>query len=374
VGAEDADRLARLHEQGLVVLERRQQCARWRRSSPVARRLAGAAVDDEVVGALGDLGVEVVHEHPQRGLLHWSSERDIPRVTIEFGDGRRMESTVTGNSVHVVLAADGTVLDALPGLYFPAAFKAELDGALALVTAIGARAGADRARLIRDHHRALGAAASAAWRAAAGTPVLPGRARLATIADRAELLALGQRAAMSKAFVEVPTLKVISAAASPGDVAADVELWAAVGQGLYGIGGLTLGPVPGLGDGSLALPAAAAKAAPPPPPAHVLASSTRALIAQVHGATGAGPSADAVIDKFERVMVADTAQNQLNLRPRISAELAERGGDLDFDAFTAWVYPTVFSMPREDAWLGLLPRTDYSGLPGDGVVVSRAPR
>ena len=36
---------------------------------PVARRLAGAAVDDEVVGALGDLGVEVVHEHAQGGFL-----------------------------------------------------------------------------------------------------------------------------------------------------------------------------------------------------------------------------------------------------------------------------------------------------------------
>ena len=36
---------------------------------PAPRRAAGAAVDDEVVGVLGDLGVEVVHEHPQRGLL-----------------------------------------------------------------------------------------------------------------------------------------------------------------------------------------------------------------------------------------------------------------------------------------------------------------
>ena len=33
-----------------------------------AGRAAGAAVDDEVLGTLGDLGVQVVHEHPQRGL------------------------------------------------------------------------------------------------------------------------------------------------------------------------------------------------------------------------------------------------------------------------------------------------------------------
>ena len=36
---------------------------------PVARRLAGAAVDDQVLRALGHVGVEVVHEHAQRGLL-----------------------------------------------------------------------------------------------------------------------------------------------------------------------------------------------------------------------------------------------------------------------------------------------------------------
>ena len=36
--------------------------------SQSARGLAGAAVDDEVLGVLGDLGVEVVHQHPQRRL------------------------------------------------------------------------------------------------------------------------------------------------------------------------------------------------------------------------------------------------------------------------------------------------------------------
>ena len=36
---------------------------------PAAGGPAGAAVDDQVVGALGHLGIEVVHEHPQRGFL-----------------------------------------------------------------------------------------------------------------------------------------------------------------------------------------------------------------------------------------------------------------------------------------------------------------
>ncbi len=69
VGLDDADGAAGLHEQRLVVLERAQRAGDRVEGGPVAGGLAGAAVDDEVLRALGDLGVEVVVEHPQRGLL-----------------------------------------------------------------------------------------------------------------------------------------------------------------------------------------------------------------------------------------------------------------------------------------------------------------
>src|SRR4029453_17267832 len=59
-------------------------------------------------------------------VLHWQSVRPVPRVTIDFGDGRKLERTITGNSAHIVLAADGTPLDVLPGLYSPLAFRQHL--------------------------------------------------------------------------------------------------------------------------------------------------------------------------------------------------------------------------------------------------------
>ena len=68
VGPHHAHRLARLHEHRLVVGQRRQRAHEGVVGLPVAGRLAGAAVDDEVLGALGVLGVEVVHQHPQRRL------------------------------------------------------------------------------------------------------------------------------------------------------------------------------------------------------------------------------------------------------------------------------------------------------------------
>src|SRR5262249_9198830 len=35
-----------------------------------------------------------------RFILHWQTVRPVPTVTIDFGDGRRIERTITGNSLH----------------------------------------------------------------------------------------------------------------------------------------------------------------------------------------------------------------------------------------------------------------------------------
>lgn len=66
----------------------------------------------------------------ERFVLHWKSVRPVPKVTIDFGDGRKLERTLTGNSIHYVLDSDGQVIDALPGLYGPAAFRRGLEEAL----------------------------------------------------------------------------------------------------------------------------------------------------------------------------------------------------------------------------------------------------
>ena len=60
-------------------------------------------------------------------VLYWHSVRPVPRVTIEMGDGRVIRQTITGNSVHYLLSEDGAVLDALPGLYSPKAFREQLE-------------------------------------------------------------------------------------------------------------------------------------------------------------------------------------------------------------------------------------------------------
>ncbi len=64
VGAEDRDGLARLDEERLFVAERLQLAQDRLEAGRVAGGLARAAVDDEVLAALGHVGIEVVQEHP----------------------------------------------------------------------------------------------------------------------------------------------------------------------------------------------------------------------------------------------------------------------------------------------------------------------
>ena len=114
-------------------------------------------------------------------------------------------------------------------------------------------------------------------------------------------------------------------------------------------------------------------ARPARPGPMVLDVTSRALVARLHNAGPADQRATPdqladVIARLEQHIVADTAQNQFVLRQQIRQRIIERG-ETDFTALNAWIYSSVFATPRSDPWLGLLPRTEFTGLPGDGVVM-----
>ena len=81
VRPEHAHRLPGLDEERLVVLEAEQRPHDLPQGLVRPRRAAGAAVDDELLRMLGDLGVEVVQQHPQRrlGLPRERVQRRSPR-------------------------------------------------------------------------------------------------------------------------------------------------------------------------------------------------------------------------------------------------------------------------------------------------------
>jgi AcrR family transcriptional regulator len=68
VGGKHADRLARLDEQGLVFLEALERLDDLVEALPVARRSANSAIDDQALRILGNLVVEIVHQHSDRGF------------------------------------------------------------------------------------------------------------------------------------------------------------------------------------------------------------------------------------------------------------------------------------------------------------------
>src|SRR5580692_3404743 len=69
VRLEDADRFARLHQQSLVILELFQSCDDGLVSLPTAGRAPGSAVDDKILWTLGNLAIEVVHQHAHSRFL-----------------------------------------------------------------------------------------------------------------------------------------------------------------------------------------------------------------------------------------------------------------------------------------------------------------
>ena len=323
-------------------------------------------------------------------VLLWTSERPVPRVTIDYGDGRTLVGTVTGNSIHYVLDEAGNVVDALPGLYIPQVFVRELTAARAMLTAErrahldGPAQRAFRQRWLQARQRA----ADAAFADVAGAIWIPGIRQLLTADDAASAIERAQRATAGKARVEVPLLHQIAPGTTPGDLGdGEVAQWASIGQALFGLGEVKApaepatpaAQAPGWGRRMArvvrtvrtGMAQASAGARPGDPPA-VLDARARALVAAVYlggqAAPGVAADAAAVLARFEQRMVADTAIGQVRLRPQIRARLMAATPP-SLEELGQWVYAEVFSTPRQDPWLGLLPRDEYTGLPGDGVVV-----
>ncbi len=94
-----------------------------------------------------------VRERLRRYVCAWESVRDVPRVTIDLG-GRTITRTLKGNTVMYVCLSDGTVVDALPGIYTPADFLAELDRIEGLLARLDRTPPEGRARAIREWHAA----------------------------------------------------------------------------------------------------------------------------------------------------------------------------------------------------------------------------
>lgn len=91
----------------------------------------------------------------ERFVLHWQPVRDVPQVTIDFGDGRKLLRPLVGNSVHLVLDHQCKPIDAMPGLVSPVEFASWLGTATELWKQIEKADVTEVRGLVAQHHRRL---------------------------------------------------------------------------------------------------------------------------------------------------------------------------------------------------------------------------
>ena len=279
----------------------------------------------------------------ERFILHWQSVRPVPKITIDFGDGRKLERTLTGNSIHYVLDSDARPIDALPGLYGPGAFLRELARAEAFSSQCrAAKTNEERAALLRAYHSARVKELDSAWAmdiAKAGIVNPPSRGAAKMTAEtakppRAEVAAITTRAKM--AIVERPVLRGISTDPKLLDPKAEDAAWAKIA----------------------ALHLADAR----------LDQSSRALMrAKSAGRYATPESLNRAVSDFERVIAEDTMRNEYMMRRQIHEWFVGSVVTGDVDVLNEKVYAELFLTPSSDRWLGLFPEESYTGIENDGV-------
>jgi len=258
-------------------------------------------------------------------VLHWQSERPVPKVTIDFGDGRRLVGTVTGNSIHYILDSNGRLVDALPGLYGPAAFLRHLGDAEGKARALAAVSGEAFIEGLRQYHsERLGIQARelAADLRQVGLEALPDGGDW-TRSGSPNVMAASERT-VSKSVVEVPLLKALLP--DPREISAERL---AVLSGLH------------LNDARL----------DPASRLFLLAKGG----AWVKGDLGA-------LDRFEELIAADTVRNEYLFHNQIHTWLARTFEAPDLKKFNARIYSQLFLTPASDPWLGLGPKELFSVL------------
>jgi hypothetical protein len=285
----------------------------------------------------------------ERFILHWKSVRPAPRVTIDFGDGRKLERTLTGNSIHYVLDAQGRVVDALPGLYGPKAFLRGLAQAEEVVRQYAGKTEAQQTEIFYRYHRTRVNQTAADWstdvqRSGGRVPntVLARVSARRQNPDAIEVAPL----AMTKAVVEVNILRAMTTDAVELEAVMDEAAWAKIAA-LHVADSR-------LDEQSIAL----------------IARHTPA--ATVENTSAKTPAQDQlikrIVEKLERNMALDTVRNEYVLRNRIHAWLANRARNMTIDALNEKVYSELFLTPGNDPWLGLYSPDTYTALENGGLV------
>lgn len=276
---------------------------------------------------------EVSNMLREKFILHWESVRPAPRVTIDFGDGRKLERTLTGNSIHYILDSEGQTVDALPGLHGPGAFLRQLTATENFLRHAGKNnplPGAfthyQRDRLNRVNLDWLAEIQKIGGRIPSGIVVLrkeDGRPEALQIASLA----------VTKAVTETSILKTMTAAPEALGVVTDEGAWRKIARFH-------------LEDSRLDARSIG-----------LIQRQTRESLSDLAG----------LVEKLEQNIALDTVRNEYLLHTKLYAWLISDQNRSELETLNKKVYAELFLTPATDPWLGLFSPDTYLALEGGGV-------
>jgi len=289
-------------------------------------------------------------------ILYWKSVRPVPKVTIDFGDGRKLERTITGNSIHYVLDSDGRIIDALPGLYGAQAFLTGLQQAEAIAIQYATSPAGARNQLLHEYHCARVAAIESDWSRDLGvvrssTEASKSLSQPAAFSSGPPSAAIASRSTFSKTQIERPLLHSVF----PDQTATHTRLESVTDDSTW-----------------------ASIAALHSDEARLDQASRALLLAKAPSALTAGRlTASKIlienpvlrqIRNLERSISEDTVRNEYLFHTKIHEWLATEPAAQNLDTFNSKVYAELFLTPDSDPWLGLAQPDVCTALENNGLV------
>ncbi|MGJ5674934.1 MAG: hypothetical protein ACR9NN_15190 [Nostochopsis sp.] len=274
-------------------------------------------------------------------ILHWQSVRPVPKVTIDFGDGRKLERTITGNSIHYILDSSGRPIDAIPGLYGPQAFLRQLQQAEVATKQYSKLGKSQQQAFLQKYHRDRLNSIQTQWAAdlsKLGIQLAPRLVESPSNSSQSPNATVAGSLAVTKMRVESPMLNTLQPGQNNPSEITDQATWNRIAR-LYTSDAK-------LDQNSIAL---------------IRAKKFQAANTQKDGLAK-------LVSNFETAIALDTVRNEYMLHRQIHQWFVQGNNQTsNLDVLNEKVYAELFLTPSSDPWLGLAPDDVYSAIDHDGV-------
>jgi hypothetical protein len=271
-----------------------------------------------------------------RFVLHWETVRPAPVITIDYGDGRKLIRTITGNSIHYILDSEGRLIDGLPGLYGPRAFMRALNEAEPIFKQLQHIGPQQKLVLLSSYHHMRINRIAVDW--LNDVKAIGGQAPEGVLIDRdhnGNAVAI-MPLAVTKAASENSMLRAMMSVPEALGRTTDEEAWKKI-------------------------------AALHADDARLDQRSIGLIERQTQDLPDAAKSFNRLLQSFQDSVALDIVRNEYRLHVKLYSWLVMDRGRTDIEAFNEKVYAELFATPRSDPWVGLLQADVYTGLDGAGV-------